>query len=80
MTSTLRKRDLRRCCAEGSCPAVWARQAFVADFGHCRYAGSEAPAQFRLLTYSCWPKVLQAEIVPLSKPMLNQRIRCWDEP
>ena len=32
------------------------------------------------MTYSDGPKVLQAEIVPLSKPMLNQRIRCWEEP
>jgi hypothetical protein len=37
-------------------------------------------AYFTPLTYSGWPKVLQAAMVPLPKPALNQRIRCWEEP
>jgi hypothetical protein len=40
----------------------------------------KAHAHFTPLTYSGWPKVLQAAMAPLPKPALNHRIRCWEEP
>src|SRR6266699_602766 len=55
MTSTLRKRDLKRCCAEGSSRAVRARhQAFKRNDGHaCR----ELETSLRLMVN---PDVLQS--------------------
>ena len=46
----------------------------------CTYVDDKAHTHFTLLTHSGWPKVLQAAMVTLPKPVLNQRIRCWEEP
>jgi hypothetical protein len=55
---------------------------------HCshRLRQREAPGRYPVtttslrMTYGDWAKVLQAATVPLLTPVLNHRIRCWEEP
>ena len=63
-----------------SCPVSALSGMLSASVVVCTHVDGKARAQFTLVNYSGWPKVLQAAMVPLSKPVLNQRIRCWEEP